>query len=209
MKNKIIKQIKNLSDDFEIYTEEYKEINNNLAVPLYRKFCKEYGLNFHFADEIKKNGGKIDNNRIFYEMKLHDEALNLFNYLNTHYYPFRGRLVSFYYETSVDFHYENLTLSEVAVEMENKDIMLKKLEKESTLYLYTISILFFIISIIIGSILSSITRSDLLFYFFLILGLLAPTALFSNIYEIKRKSEYKKFEKRLSELKGKLNNIDK
>lgn len=192
------------NSDFENYIEENKEINNKLAVPLYRQFCKEYGLNFHFGDETRKRGGKIDPGRIIYEMKLHDEALSLFNFINTHYYPFNGRLVSFYYTSSIDIHYENLTLSEVAVEMENKDIMLKKLEKDSSLYLYIASILFFIVSISLGSIVFNITSSELLLGLILIAGMVVPMTIMQNIYGIKRKSEQKKFENRISELRKKL-----
>jgi hypothetical protein len=35
--------------------EEYRELNNELIVPAYRRFCEELNLRFHFWDELPKD----------------------------------------------------------------------------------------------------------------------------------------------------------
>jgi hypothetical protein len=41
-------------DFFHESKEEYRELNNELFVPAYQRFCKELDIPFHFWDELPK-----------------------------------------------------------------------------------------------------------------------------------------------------------
>ena len=194
--------MKNL--DIESWEKEHKDINNNLAVPSYRAFCKAYGINFHFGDEIKN----FDHNRhpaiLLDEMPLHGKALSLFNFVNKPYHPFRDSLVSFVYTSWDDFRYESLSLEEVAREMENKDVAINRLKIESTVY-GAIALIYSLL--LTGIVVVKVTDID----FFVILALIICVVLLmivpNAIYSRRKKVEQQKFEMKLSELKRELQDI--
>lgn len=188
--------MKNL--DFESWEKEHKDINNNLAVPLYRKFCKEYELNFHFADEKNIINHDIPFEILHSEMPLHGKALSLFNFVNKPYHPFREGLVSFAYTSWDDFNYDYLGLGEIAQEMENKDIAISKLKNESKFYGAIVLILSLLLT---GMIVIKFTDLDIIVYIALIINVVLLIMIPNFIYLRRRKMEQQKFDKKLSELK--------
>ncbi|MBC8555927.1 MAG: hypothetical protein H8D23_40460 [Candidatus Brocadiales bacterium] len=84
--------------------EEYNCLNNELAVPAFRKFCKENGLLFHFWDELSKD--KFDPEVGDKELDLLQEALELFNRLKPELNYFKGKIVRFQYTSWDEFDYD-------------------------------------------------------------------------------------------------------
>jgi ABC-type multidrug transport system fused ATPase/permease subunit len=193
--------------DFEARVKEHKDINNNLAVPLYRKFCKEYELNFHFADEKSI----VDHDKLMSilhdEHSLHDEALSLFNFVNKSYHPFKNGLVSFVYTTPLDFDYDNLGLDEIAQEMENKDAAIKKLENQSLIYTYIAVISTLILTIVVSINITDSKTFSILTLPLMIIGFALVMFIPNAIYSRRKKVEQQKFDKKLSELKQELEHI--
>ena len=193
--------------DFESLEKEYKDINNNLAVPLYRSFCKAYGISFHFGDEIKNFDKDKHPPILIDEASLHGDALSLFNFINKPYHSFKNKIVSFVYTSWSDFDYEQLSLEEVANEMENKDIILKELQYKSRFYENITSILSFILAIIISIQIYGTNYAALLIPFIIIVSIVLPVMIPQLIYNKRKKIEQSKFEKKLSELQIKLEDI--
>jgi len=201
--------------DFETWEKEHKDINNNLAVPSYRAFCKSYGINFHFGDEVRD----FDQNKLavplyrelaklhFDELPLHGKALNLFNFVNKPYHPFRESLVSFAYTSWDDFSYENLNLEEIAKRMENKDIVISKLESKSLIYagIALLSSLVLTATVIVK--VTDSKTSSILAPLSVVIVLTLIFVIAENFYSLKRKIKQQKFDKKLSELKQELKNI--
>ncbi len=76
-----------------ITPEEIKELNDELVVPAYRRFCRENGLKFHFQDgELR---GRRDRRIFEEEFKLQHEAMTLFNRLKPEYHLQGNQVVSF------------------------------------------------------------------------------------------------------------------
>lgn len=194
--------MKNL--DFESWKKEHGDIDNNLAVPSYRAFCKAYEINFHFGDEIKD----LDPNKrsviLLDEMPLHGKALSLFNFVNKPYHPFRKDIISFAYTSWDDFDYEILTPEEVACEMENKDIDIKKSKNESVFYaaiaLISSSLLVVLITI-------QMTHSNIFPILALIINFALLLVMPQAIYKRKKGIEQRKFDQKLLELKRELKDI--
>jgi hypothetical protein len=66
---------------------EFKEINNELVVPEYRRFCDNFNLPFHFADELPS--GSIPPEILHKELRLHQ-----YQHIAIHYY-IAGRSATF------------------------------------------------------------------------------------------------------------------
>lgn len=198
-----MKMIRHLS--FEDWVEEKKVINNNLAVPLYRKFCSEYGLKLHFGDEIKNFNPDKHAPIVLDETPLHGEAMALFNFVNRYYHPYEKGLVSFVYtDWGGDFDYEILPLEKVASEMELKDVDIKRLKYESATF-STIAV--FSTSVLLALIAISITKIQILSILIFVGSLvLLPIAVLS-IYKRREKTEQHKFDRKLLELQKKLKKI--
>lgn len=194
--------MKNL--DFESWEKEHKKINNNLAVPAYRAFCKAYGINFHFGDRARDFDHNENLAILLDEMPLHGKALSLFNFVNRPYHPFEDDLVSFAYTSWDDFDYENLTLEEVACEMENKDIDIKKSKNESAFYaviaLISSSLLVVLITI-------RITYSNILPILALIINFALLLVMPRAIYKMKKRIKQREFDQKLFELQQELKDI--
>ncbi|HPN32643.1 MAG TPA: hypothetical protein PKY81_16950, partial [bacterium] len=70
-----------------------RNINNELAVPAFRKFCRDNNLNFHFQDELPKSSQVPEIS--IKEFPLIQRALELFNFLHPRYYYYKGDIISF------------------------------------------------------------------------------------------------------------------
>lgn len=190
--------------DFEYWVKEHKDINNNLAVPLYRAFCKAYGINFHFADEKSD----IDHDKLIAihlgEMPLHGKALSLFNFVNKPYHPFEDGLVSFTYTSWDDFGYENLSLEEIGNLMGSKDDIIGELKSDREIYAAIAIISTLIATLTITSIFTNSTTFSMLS---LLALLLIITIMPKTIYKLRKKIEQRKFDRKLLELKQKLKDI--
>lgn len=192
-------------NSFEEWLKEKKEINNTLAVPLYRKFCSEYGINFHFIDEKTSFNTDELSSLHLDEMPLHGEAMSLFNFVNRYYHPYKKGLVSFVFiDWGGGFDYEMLPLEKVASEMELKDVDIKRLRYESTTFsmiaVYSTSMLF---ALVVDLILKIHILSTVVFIASLVL--LPITVL--SIYKWREKTEQQKFDRKLLELRRKLKEI--
>jgi endogenous inhibitor of DNA gyrase (YacG/DUF329 family) len=97
--------------DFEYLVEEHKKLNNELVIPLFRNFCREYGLNFHFWDELPE--GLYDPKIADKEFELVNEAMDLFNRLKPEFSFFRGKIVRFKFTSwDGDFKYVTWVMEE-------------------------------------------------------------------------------------------------
>lgn len=101
------------SDNLDIHneTKEHALINNELVVPLYRSFCKDNGLKFHFWNELPKE----DFNPVVAdkEFELHKEAMELFNQLKPEFNFFKGKIIQFKFTSwAGDFEYNTFEMDE-------------------------------------------------------------------------------------------------
>ena len=114
-------------DAFSQAEEEYREINNELVVPAYRRFCHELDLPFHFWDELPKDS--YDSEIACGESELHREAMNLFNSLKPELVLFKEKIVRFQF-TSWDgtFTYWSSSAQEFLDKTSDELFYLKKLE---------------------------------------------------------------------------------
>ena len=190
--------------NFQSWLEENKDINNNLAVPSYRSFCKAYGISFHFGDEIKDFDSNKRSAILLDEMPLHGKALSLFNFVNKPYHTFREGLVSFSYTSWIDFSYETFDLDEIADMLERKNETIKKLKNESLIYGAMVLVLSVMVT---GIVAVKIVDLDIFVTIVFIATVSLLAAMPNAIYSRKKKSEQRKFDKKLSELKQKLKNI--
>lgn len=185
------------------------KINNELAVPLYRAYCKKSGLNFVFPDE-QKNDKELVHGKLtevlHHQMPLHRKSMSLFNFVNAPYHPFDGGLVGFAYTSWDDFSYKYLSPEQVADEMEKKDSELKELEHKSSVY----EVLAFISTLILLAFFT--LKADSWATSFL--GIIALFIMFYSFYRMsnpthrKKRAEWIEYEKRLESLKQELRNIE-
>jgi len=190
--------------DFETWEKEHKDINNNLAIPSYRAFCKAYEINFHFGDETKDFDSNKRSAILIDEMPLHGKALSLFNFVNKPYHPFREGLVSFAYTSWDDFEYKTFDLDEIADMIEKKDEIIKKLKKESLIY----GVMVLVPSILLTGIVAvKIVDLDIFATMVFIATVSLLAAIPNAIYSRKKKSEQRKFDQKLLALKQELKNI--
>ncbi len=119
----------------EGYKSWKKNVGIHLAVPLYRGFCKENRLNFHFADE-KYSGVSSDQltQLLLEEMALHGSALSLFNYKNKKYHTLDNQIVSFSYNSWDDFNIERYSIPEVCDMLIKKDEEINRLKLQADIY---------------------------------------------------------------------------
>jgi len=113
------KYVNGVSDDIEKWEKERQELNNELIVPAYRRFCKEFNLPFHFWDELPEgsHNAKIS----LAENTLHREAMNLFNRLKPQFVIFKDRIVTFRFEDwAGDFKYKTWSIDNFLDETSNK-----------------------------------------------------------------------------------------
>lgn len=194
------------SQGFDSWVKERKDINNNLVVPLYRDFCKRFGIKFHFGDEINDFDPNKHPSILHDEMPLHGKAMDLFNFFfNSLYHPFRDGLVSFRFtDWGGDFDYEYLTLDQIADEMEKKDIALNKNKSESNFYatVALISSLLLTVSITI-----MFTKSNILPILVTCVVFLLLIVIPQKIYSRKKRVEQENFDRKLTELKQELKAI--
>lgn len=195
------------NNDYETWIEDKKDISNNLAVPLYRQFCKEYGLNFHFSDEEYP----VDDEKILSirheELPLLGKSLALFNFINKPYHKLNGNIVIFTYTSWDDFDFEKFSLEETTNNLEEKDILISKLEHKSIVYQITaiLSTVVFVSLIIVNTTSPKISGLLGLFSAFIVATLV--TAIAENVYSLKRKVGWRRFNEKLAELKQGLEDV--
>lgn len=182
--------------DFRAWAKDKKDINNNLAVFLYRKFCKEYGIKFHFGDEKYS----LDKNIIFEirlkETPLHGQALSLFNFINQPYHAHKGNLVSFIYTSWDNFDYEKINTEEIAKTLSKKESEIAKLE--------SLFISCYITTLIVTFVLAVLIFSSLFFVLPVIFVVGASPWL---VYILGEKIKLWRFNRKLNKLKYQLKNI--
>lgn len=107
--------------------EEYQDLNNELVVPAYRRFCEEFNLPFHFWDELPKDSFNPEISDI--ELDLHKEAMDLFNKLKPELLLFKDKIVRFQF-TSWDgtFSYDLWPIHDFIEKTSDELFYLKNLE---------------------------------------------------------------------------------
>lgn len=79
---------------FAEWEAEVRELNNDLVVPAYRRFCEELRIPFHFWDQL---ASAFDPEIALKEDSLHKEAMDLFNRLKPELVLFKDHVVSFHF----------------------------------------------------------------------------------------------------------------
>ena len=98
--------------------QEYREINNELVVPFYRKFCKAFQLPFHFFDEmnIDSQNKEIANSltRRYWDIEfhVHDKAMSLFNVLKPEFVFYKNQILQFKFSSWDEFSHHSWTIKE-------------------------------------------------------------------------------------------------
>ncbi|MBM7558175.1 hypothetical protein [Halanaerobacter jeridensis] len=147
----------NNKSDFEKYKEEYRDINNNLVIPSYRKFCKELDLPFHFWNELSKED--FDPRISLEESPLHKEAMEIFNIIKPEVVLFKDKIIKYQF-TSWDgqFRYNSWSVSQYLEKTSDELFYLKKLEEslekdlekndsQVDMLIFIISLLLFVLNI--------------------------------------------------------------
>lgn len=114
--------------DFQSWDEEKKDINDNLVIPLYRRFCREYGVNFHFGDQKYALDENILSAIRLEEIPLFGQALSLFNYIKQPYHAYKEGLVTFNYTSWDSFDYRKMYMEDTAKMLSEKESETIKLE---------------------------------------------------------------------------------
>jgi len=107
--------------------DEYKEINNELVVPVYRDFCTALSLPFHFWDELPEEW--IDSDISLDEIPLQTEAMNLFNTLKPEYIVFRNRVVKFQFTSWDGFTYRTWPVQDFLDQTSEELFYLRNVER--------------------------------------------------------------------------------
>jgi len=120
-----------MDEEKDIFAEgekEYRELNNELVVPAYRRFCEELNLPFHFWDELPKDS--FDPEISHDEFELHKKAMDLFNKLKPELVLFKDKVVRFQF-TSWDgsFSYDVWPIQDFIEKVSDELFYLKNLEK--------------------------------------------------------------------------------
>ena len=112
----------------ENFDEEYKELKNELVVPAFRKFCREYNLLFHFKDEFAEEAAYHAVIGLG-ELKLHWEAMKYFNLLKPELVEFKNNVVRYkFIDRDGTFSYDLMPIDEYLTESSDKSFYLGKLE---------------------------------------------------------------------------------
>lgn len=107
---------------------EFKEINNELVVPEYRRFCDEFNLPFHFADELPP--GSIPSEILRKELRLHQEAMDIFNEVKPAFASFKGDVIAYRFtDWGGDFTYVRKSATDFIAEAADRLVYLHHLEK--------------------------------------------------------------------------------
>jgi hypothetical protein len=142
-----------MKEDMDLFTQaeqEYRELNNELVVPAYRRFCEEFNLPFHFWDELPKDF--FDPEISHAEFQLHKEAMNLFNKLKPELALFKDNVVRFQF-TSWDgtFSYDLWPIHDFIEKVSDELFYLKNLENRfeivSSIFALGSSLLVFIATV--------------------------------------------------------------
>lgn len=117
----------NENNIFQEAETEYRELNNELVVPAYRRFCEELHLPFHFWDELPKDA--FDSEISLKEFELHNEAMDIFNRLKPDLASFKNSVVRFQFSSSDgDFKYTKWSIQDFLEEIADDLFYLKNLE---------------------------------------------------------------------------------
>jgi len=141
-----------MNQERDIYKQaekEYQELNNELVIPSYRRFCKELNLQFHFWDELLKDS--YNSEISLAEFPLHNEAMDLFNRLKPEVVIFKDKVIRYQFTNwNGDFTYDSWPIQEYFDKVSDELFYLKNLEKRyksvSTRLVFVISILAFIVT---------------------------------------------------------------
>lgn len=114
-------------DEFTELEKEYREINDELVVPSYRRFCEDLDIPFHFWDELPQE--EHDPRISLDELPLHKEAMDLFNRLKPELSLFKGKVVRFQFKSwDGGFTYTTIPINEFFDEVADQIFFLNKLE---------------------------------------------------------------------------------
>ena len=95
-------------DWYSAHEKRYKELNNELVIPDYEKFCIDKKIqipSMNDALQSKFSGLKKHN-------ELSENSLNLYNKIKRKYHFFKSRIVMFHFSTTSDFTYNEFSVEE-------------------------------------------------------------------------------------------------
>lgn len=127
-------------NDLKNWQEEQTELNNKLAVPEYRKFCRENDLKFHFWDELPNV--KFDPEIALKEQKLHKEALNCFNNLKPRFSFFNNKIYSYHFNGLEEVEFDSWEIEDFLNQSFEQNNRVSGLEKHLKSALTILGILF-------------------------------------------------------------------
>lgn len=126
--------------ELEQLQDEYQQLNNELVVPWYRRFCREYGLPFHFWDELP--GEEFDPKVAEAELLLHKKAMDLFNHLKPEVTLFKDKIVRFQFKSwDGEFSYTTWSVNEFLAKASDELFYLRNLEERFEKVVATLVIL--------------------------------------------------------------------
>lgn len=136
-----------------------KEINNELIVPAFWKFCRALHLPLTFGEQNSESVQPWNPDSFFKEMLAgsHKEALDIFNSLRPEYYFYKGQVVRFKFTNAMgDSAYDIRPVKEFLNETSDKLFYLKALEGRFNLVLQLAAIGWTILTFFSISLLASI-----------------------------------------------------
>lgn len=193
-------------DDFVKREQEMIRLNNEVAVPAYRKFCKENNLNFHFWDELSNEEKNSDLR--YEELELHKEAMYCFNNLKPRFILHRNKIYEYCFdEWSRNISFNSWEVEEFLKQSDEFSIKISNLKKQLDWALSFIAIVVVIISFGLAILLAYLFFGSVLASVGFVLGFLIPLFLFYIIGKKYFSASLNEDNKSLAEVKEKLEKL--
>jgi len=96
-------------DNHTKHESSYKELlNNEIVMPEYNNFLEKHGIDLSILTDKSQD----ITDPLYDRFKFHERCLNVFNKAKKHFYFHRGKIVTFYFTTILDFKYNEWTIDE-------------------------------------------------------------------------------------------------
>jgi len=193
-------------DDFVKRDQEMIRLNNEVAVPAYRKFCKENNLNFHFWDELSEEEYNFDIR--YKELELHKEAMNCFNILKPRFILHENKIYEYYFdEWRWKISFNSWEVEEFLKQSDEFSIKISYLKKQLDWALSFIGIVAVIISVGLAVLFAYLFFGSVLASVGFVLGFLIPLFLFYIISKKYFSSPVNEDNKKIVEVNEKLEKL--
>ena len=136
--------------NYEEFEVEKCRLGKKLAMPAYKKFCRNNGLLFHFWDELPESS--FNTEIAFKEKSLHWAASDLFNNQKKSFEVFENKIINYNINSSLEPEWEEYDIRDFIFNQEKEKLQLQKLvekyrSKEPFIYIFLFAWVFVVIGV--------------------------------------------------------------